>query len=115
MRPSRWKCLGVVGATLPLWIPASARMTNSVAGDNYFHSNRSCRLAPAHQGMKMRLGRWKCLGVVGATLPLWIPASARMTNSVAGDNYFRTNDDMRFADYRNGIGGLTVSTNCLSA
>ena len=53
--------------------------------------------------------------MVGATLPLWIPASARMTNSVAGDNYFRTNDDMRFADYRNGIGGLTVSTNCLSA
>ncbi len=200
MRPGRWKCLGVVGATLPLWIPASARMTNSVAGDNYFHSNRSCRLAPAHQGMKsrscdlvwrvgtvdsatphpdpcggqapalhflippstiglqfgrfrrwragievdwrahpgsesgtcfrtnrscrlapahqgmkLRPGRWKCLGVVGATLPLWIPASARMTNSVAGDNYFRTNDDMRFADYRNGIGGLTVSTNCLSA
>ena len=28
--------------------------------------------------------------MVGATLPLWIPASARMTNSVAGDNYFRT-------------------------
>ncbi len=22
---------------------------------------------------------------------------------------------MRFADYRNGLGGLTVSTNCLSA
>ena len=28
---------------------------------------------------------------------------------------FRTNDDMRFADYRNGIGELIVSTNCLSA
>ena len=28
---------------------------------------------------------------------------------------FRTNDDMRFADYRNDLGGLTVSTNCLSA
>ena len=28
---------------------------------------------------------------------------------------FRTNDDMWFADYRNGLGGLTVSTNCLSA
>ena len=41
----------------------------------------------------MRPGRWKCLDVVGATLPLWIPASARMTNSVAGDNYFRTNDE----------------------
>ena len=32
--------------------------------------------------------------MVGATLPLWIPASARMTNSVAGDNYFRTNDEL---------------------
>ena len=52
MRPGRWRCLGVVGATLPLWIPASARMTNSVAGDNYFRSDRSCRLGPAHQGMK---------------------------------------------------------------
>ena len=45
-------CLGVVGATLPLWIPASARMTNLVAGDNYFRTNRPCRLAPAHHGMK---------------------------------------------------------------
>ena len=35
-----------------------------------------------------------CSDVVGATLPLWIPASARMTNSVAGDNYFRTNDEV---------------------
>ena len=52
MRPGRWRCLGVVGATLSLWIPASARMTNSVAGDNYFRTNRSCRLVPAHQGMK---------------------------------------------------------------
>ena len=28
----------------------------------------------------MRLGRWKCLGVMGATPPLWIPAFAGMTN-----------------------------------
>ena len=27
----------------------------------------------------------------------------------------RTNDEMRFADYRSGLGGLIVSTNCLSA
>ena len=66
----------MVGATLPLWIPASARMTNSVAGDNYFRTNRPCRMAPAHQGVKMRPGRWKCLGVVRATVPPWIPASA---------------------------------------
>ena len=76
----------------------------------------SCQsLVPAHQGMKMRLGRWKCLGVVGATPPLWIPAFARMTNSVAGTIHFRANDDVRFADYRNGLGVLTVSINCLSA
>ena len=31
--------------------------------------------------------------MVGATLPLWIPAFARMTNSVVGDNYFRINDE----------------------
>ena len=41
----------------------------------------------------MRSGRWKYLGVVGATLPLWIPAFARMTNSVVGDNYFRIDDE----------------------
>ena len=28
---------------------------------------------------------------------------------------FRANDDVRFADYRNGLGVLTVSINCLSA
>ena len=55
-----------------------------------FRTNRSSRLSPAHQGMKMRPGRWKCLGVVGATLPLWIPAFAGMTNSVAGTFHFRT-------------------------
>ena len=45
-----------------------------------FRANRSCRLPPADQGMKIGLGRRRCLAVVGATLPLWIPASARMTN-----------------------------------
>ncbi len=44
-----------------------------------FRTNRPCRLVPAHQGVKMRPGRWRCLGVVGAALPLWIPAFARMT------------------------------------
>ena len=34
-----------------------------------FHSNRSCRLPPAHQGMKMGARRWKSLGVVGAAPP----------------------------------------------
>ena len=62
MGPDRWKCLGVVGATLPLWIPAFAGMTNSVAGTIHpgsesgtcFPTNRPCRLAPAHQGVKTR-------------------------------------------------------------
>ena len=40
-----------------------------------FHRNRSCRLGPAHQGMKMGARSWKRLGVIGATLPLpWIPS-----------------------------------------
>ena len=30
------------------------------------------------------------------------------------DSGLRRNDDMRFADYRNGLGVLIVSTNCLS-
>ena len=70
MRPGRWKCLGVVGATLPLWIPASARMTNSVAGDNYFRTNRPCRLRPAHQSMKSRsCGLVPGIGTVDSATP----------------------------------------------
>ena len=37
----------------------------------------------------MRLGRWKCLGVVGATLRLWIPAPYRGT----GHAFDRRNDE----------------------
>ena len=40
--------------------------------------------------MKMRPGRWKCLGVVGATLPLWIPAPYRGT----GHAFDRRNDEL---------------------
>ena len=80
MRPASRKCLGVVGATLPLWIPAFAGMTNSAAGTIHVRTNRSCRLAPGQQGMTMRPASRKCLGVVGATLPLWIPVFAGMTN-----------------------------------
>ena len=54
----------MVGAILPLWIPAFAGMTNSVAGTVHpgsysgtcFRTKRSCRLVPAHQGMKS----WSC-------------------------------------------------------
>ena len=69
-------CMAVL--PLPFWIPAFAGMTRWAAGA-YFHSNRSCRLSPAHQGIKMRPGRWRSLGVMGATPPLWIPAFAGMT------------------------------------
>ena len=70
--------------------PAGAGIHPGSESGTCFRTNRSCRRAPAHQGVKMRPGRWKCLGVVGATLPLWIPAFAGMTNSVAGTIRFRT-------------------------
>ena len=60
----------MVGATLPLWIPASARMTNSVVGDNYFRTNRPCRLRPAHQSMKNRsCGLVPGIGTVDSATP----------------------------------------------
>ncbi len=49
---------------------------------------------PAGAGTPRYENETRSLDVVGATLPLWIPASARMTNPVAGDNYFRTNDEV---------------------
>ena len=42
--------------------------------------------------------------------PLWIPAPYRGTGQA-----LRRNDEVRFAGYRNGLGGLIVSNNCLSA
>ena len=81
-----------------------------------FRTIRPCRLPPAHQGMKMRLGRWKCLGVMGATPPLWIPAFAGMTkrgprntifvpmtNSVRGAIYFPANRSCRQAPAHEGM------------
>ena len=58
----------------PFWIPAFAGMTKSVAGV-CFHSNRSSRLPPAHQGMKS----WSCglvqrIGTVGFATPLLRPS-----------------------------------------
>ncbi len=78
MRPGRWRCLGVVGATLPLWIPASARMTNSVAEDNYFRTNRPCRLRPAHQSMKSRsCGLVPVIGTVDSATPHLDPSGGQ--------------------------------------
>ena len=46
-----------------------AGMASWVAG-TYSRTNRSCRLAPAHQGMKIGcIGLWKGSGVVCATQP----------------------------------------------
>ena len=74
-------CMAVL--PLPFWIPAFAGMTRWAAGaypgswsGTCFHSNRSCRLSPAHQGMKIgapvgrsslrwlgtRVGRWPAWG-----------------------------------------------------
>ncbi len=43
--------------------------------------------------------RAKTGGGLASPPPLWIPAFARMTSAVAGTIRFRTNDDVRFADY----------------
>ena len=66
----------------PSGFPAFARMTNSLAsyggrlcwpstaGDNYFRTNRPCRLSPAHRGMETRgAGWWKDSGVIGGASP----------------------------------------------
>ena len=117
-------------------------------GCHLFRTNRSCRLPPAHQGMKSRsCGLVQRIGTADSATPhpdpsggqapalhFLIPPSTiglqfgRIRRWRAGievdwrahpgsesGTCFRTNDDMRFADYRNGLGGLTVSTNCLSA
>ena len=39
--------------TLPLWIPAFAGMTNSVAATIHFRTNHSCRLVPAQRSEEL--------------------------------------------------------------
>ena len=85
MGPNRWGCLGVVGDTLPLWIPASARMTNLVAGDNYFRTNRPCRLPPAHQGMKIGcIGWWESCSVIATTRTSPLDSRLRGNDELGG-------------------------------
>ncbi len=117
-------------------------------GCHLFRTNRSCRLPPAHQGMKSRsCGLVQRIGTADSATPhpdpsggqapalhFLIPPSAtglqfgrirpwradievdwRAHPGSESGTCFRTNDDMRRSDYRNGLGGLTVSTNCLSA
>ena len=117
-------------------------------GCHLFRTNRSCRLPPAHQGMKSRsCGLVQRIGTADSATPHPDPSGGQapalhflIPPSIIGLQFgtfrpgrpgievdwgahpgsesgtcFRRNDDMRFADYRNGLGGLTVSTNCLSA
>ena len=105
--PGLWLWYRGLAPPLPVWIPAFAGMTRWVAGTypgsksgTCFHSNRSCRLAPPHQSMKLRPGRWKCLGVVGATLPLWNPAP----NRGAGHASDRRNDEFGGGNHSSRIG-----------
>ena len=56
MRPGRWKCLGVMGATPPLWIPAFAGMTKGSRVTPFSYQS----LMPAGAGTSRyaRLGCW---------------------------------------------------------
>ena len=87
----------------PLWIPAFAGVTKSVAGV-CFRTNRSSRLPPAHQGMKTRGCDFMRPGGTGDSArpllgpsggqapalhspspPLWIPAFAGVTHGGRND------------------------------
>ncbi len=77
----------MVGATLPLWIPASARMTNSESGDNYFRTNRPCRMAPAHQGVKIGcIGWWESSSVIATTRTSPLDSGFRGNDEFGGRN-----------------------------
>ena len=68
MRPGRWKCLGVVGATLPLWIPGFAGMTMALRGPHNEDENGATgEFFPSSGGLT-------------PPHPFWIPAFAGMTN-----------------------------------
>ena len=51
------------------------------AKQHYFHTNRSSRLAPAHQGMKIEaLVGGIAVDILSRNASAWIPAFAGMTN-----------------------------------
>ena len=53
IKERRGSCIfiGGLATALLFWIPAFAGKTRLTAGVR-FHSNRSCRFAPVHEGMK---------------------------------------------------------------
>ncbi len=78
------------------------RLVSPAGAGIHSPTNRSCRMPPAHQGMKMTLGRWRSLGVIGATPPLWIPAPYRGT----GHAFDRRNDEEGGRNDEAGAGGI---------
>ena len=79
----------------PLWIPAFAGMTKWVAGvypgswsGTCFRSNRSCRLAPAHQGVKIGcIGWWESSSVIATT------RTSPLDSRLRGNDELRGRDD----------------------
>ena len=78
-----------------------------VSGSIYFHSNRSCRLAPAHQGMKIEVltGGGVCGSFATHTPPL--DSRFRGNDELGGDStaatYFPTNRSCRMPPARQGM------------
>ena len=83
MRPGRWKCLRVMGATPPLWIPAFAGILGGRhdyqeclgPGRSCFRANRW--LVPAHPGVLTGAG---VCGSFATHTPTLDSAFAGMTN-----------------------------------
>ena len=64
------------------------RMTNERAGGAvYFHSNRSCRLVPAHEGVKIGcIGWWESSGVIATTRTSPLDSRLRGNDELGGRN-----------------------------
>ena len=68
-------------ATFPQRHALDSGVRRSDDSGGFFHTNRSCRLGPAHQGRENGVGCWKRVGpnLPHRSPPLWIPAFAGMT------------------------------------
>ena len=63
-------------------------MTNErLSGTVCFHSNRSCRLVPAHQGMKIGcIGWWESSSVIATTRTSPLDSRLRRNDELGGRN-----------------------------